>query len=321
MTKRKLTQQQQRRIAEQHDSRLLEASQLKAALEGIVIVRHGAKAWVENEHEQLFLCSLRQNLESPVAGDRVIFHTINAEVGVITALQPRHTVINRLDANHELKPLAANVDQIVIVIALKPEPSMEIIDRYLVAAEVLKLTSIIVCNKIDLDNHKVTELCALYKAIGYPVIFTSIAKNEGLDALSCHLVDRTSIFVGQSGVGKSSLIQALIPEETLAIGKISEVSELGKHTTTASRLYHFSGGGDFIDSPGVRRFNLWSMTRHDILRGFIDFKPYEGRCKFRNCEHKHEPGCALQEAVKKGEINAQRVDSYHHLVATHAIEG
>lgn len=321
MTKRKLTQQQQRRIAVQHDGRLLEASELKGAEEGIIIVRHGAKAWVENEHEQLFLCSLRQNLESPVAGDRVIFHTINAEIGVITALQPRHTVINRLDANHELKPLAANVDQIVIVIALKPEPSMEIIDRYLIAAAALKLTPIIVCNKIDLDNHKVTELCALYEEIGYPIIFASILKKQGLDVLSRCLVDHTSIFVGQSGVGKSSLIQALIPEETLVIGKISEVSELGKHTTTASRLYHFSGGGDFIDSPGVRRFNLWAMTRHDIFRGFTEFKPYEGRCKFRNCEHKHEPDCALQEAVKKGEINTLRLDSYHHLVAAHVSEG
>lgn len=321
MTKRKLTEQQQRRIAVQHDGRLAEAAHLKTELEGIVIVRHGAKAWVENEHEQLLLCSLRQNIESPVAGDRVIFRAISAEIGVITALQPRRTVINRLDANQELKPLAANVDQIIIVISLKPEPSMEIVDRYLVAAEVLKLTPILVCNKIDLDNPKVLELCALYEKIGYPVIATSISKNQGLEVLSRCLVDRTSIFVGQSGVGKSSLIQALIPEETLVIGKISEASELGKHTTTASRLYHFSGGGDFIDSPGVRRFNLWSMTRQDIFRGFIEFKPYEGRCKFRNCEHKHEPGCALKEAVEKSEINPLRLDSYHHLVATHAIEG
>lgn len=321
MTKRKLTQQQQRRIALQHDGRLLEGTQGKAAQEGIVIVRHGAKAWVENEHEQLFLCSLRQNLESPVAGDRVIFHTVSAEAGVITALQARDTVIQRFDANQELKPLAANVDQIIIVIALKPEPSMEIIDRYLVAAAALRLTPIIVCNKIDLDNDKVAELCALYEKIGYLVVLTSVLKKQGVDTLIPHLVDHTSIFVGQSGVGKSSLIQALIPEEILVIGKISEVSELGKHTTTASRLYHFESGGDFIDSPGVRRFNLWAMTRQDIFRGFREFKPYEGRCKFRNCEHKHEPGCALQEAVKKGEINALRLDSYQHLVATHVTEG
>lgn len=318
MTKRKLTQQQQRRIAAQHTTRLQETTHLKQ--EGLVIVRHGAKAWVENEHEELYLCALRQNLDSPVAGDRVIFHVVSAEEGVITALQPRGTVIQRLDANQELKPLAANVDQIIIVIALKPEPSVEIIDRYLVAAETLKLIPRIVCNKIDLDNSKVTELCTLYEKIGYTIIFTSVAKNQGLEILSDYLLDHTSIFVGQSGVGKSSLIQALLPEETLAIGEISEVSELGQHTTTASRLYHFRDGGDLIDSPGVRRFNLWNMTHHDIFRGFIEFKPYEGRCKFRNCQHQHEPNCALQEAVKKGEIDALRLESYHRLVAAHVSE-
>lgn len=321
MSKRKLTQQQQRRIAVQHDNRLMEAAHLKAAQEGLLIVRHGAKAWVENEHEQLFLCSLRQNLESPVAGDRVIFRAVSAEAGVITAIQPRHTVINRLDANQELKPLAANVDQFIIVIAVKPEPSMEVIDRYLVAAASLHLTPIIVCNKVDLQDDKILKLCALYENIGYTVVFTSVIEHRGLDALKKLLVDKTSIFVGQSGVGKSSLIQALIPEETLAIGKISELSELGKHTTTASRLYHFKDGGDFIDSPGVRRFNLWAMTRADIFKGFVEFKPYEGRCKFRNCEHTHEPGCALQEAVKKGDISLERLNSFHHLVTTHSIEG
>lgn len=317
MSKRKLTQQQQRRISLQHDSRLMEAAHLKEAQEGLLIVRHGAKAWVENEQEQLFLCALRQNLESPVAGDRVIFKAIGAETGVITAIQPRHTVINRLDANQELKPLAANVDQLIIVIALKPEPSMEVIDRYLVAATTLHLTPIIVCNKIDLQEGKVIELCALYEKIGYTVVFSSVIESRGLDELKRLLVDKTSIFVGQSGVGKSSLIQALIPEETLAIGEISELSELGKHTTTASRLYHFRDGGDFIDSPGVRRFNLWAMNRETIFKGFVEFKPYEGRCKFRNCEHRLEPGCALQEAVKKGDITAARLNSFHNLVTTH----
>lgn len=321
MSKRKLTDQQKRRIATIQQNRIIEAADLQAAQEGTLIVRHGAKAWVENEHKQLFLCALRQNLPSPVAGDRVIFRSAGGDQGVITALQPRKTLINRFDANQELKPLAANVDQMIIVIAVKPEPSYDIIDRYLVAAHALELTPVIVCNKIDFPHETVTPIIQFYETLGYPVILTSTVKSQGLSELTRQLATHTSIFVGQSGVGKSSLIQALVPEAMIAIGDISETTELGKHTTTAARLYHFSGGGDFIDSPGVRRFNLWPMTKAEIFRGFIEFRPYEGRCKFRNCEHTHEPGCALQEAVKNKEISAARLNSFHHLVATHAHEG
>lgn len=320
MTKRKLTQQQERRIALQHDHRLQHSVHLEAAEEGLVMVRHGAKAWVENEHKQWFLCALRQNLDSPVAGDRVLFQRDSADTGVITAIHARHTVIQRVDATQNLKPLAANVDQCIIVMAAIPEPSMEIVDRYLVAATALNLEAIIVCNKIDLSSEKSSALCKVYESIGYTVMRTSVLEQQGLDTLKGLLIDKTSIFVGQSGVGKSSLVQAFMPEENVAIGAVSELVALGKHTTTSARLYHFKEGGDFIDSPGVRRFNLWSMTRADIFKGFVEFRPYQGRCKFRNCEHREEPGCALQQALKEGKICEERLNSFQHLVAMHARE-
>ncbi len=326
MAKRRLTQNQKRRISALQDSRLedlasdkipfIQDLSLKAPESGLLIVRHGVKALVEDEEGSVHSCYMRQNLEPPVAGDQIVFCRSVQGLGVITAVKARRSVIARLDADERLRPLAANVDQILIVVALKPEPSMEIIDRYLVAAQALKISPMIVFNKIDLpDPHQtLTTLRQLYESLGYAVISTSSVKGQGMAQLQALLVDHSSIFLGQSGVGKSSLIQALAPELSLAIGAISENTELGKHTTTSAQLYHFKQGGNFIDSPGVRRFNLWPMTQSDIFRGFIEFKPYEGQCKFRDCQHLNEPKCSLQEAIQAGKIDPRRLASFHHLL-------
>ena len=137
---------------------------------------------------------------------------------------------------------------------------------------------------------------------------------EGIDALKAKLADKTSIFVGQSGVGKSSLVNTLMPDVNADIGAVSENSGLGQHTTTTARLYHFADGGNLIDSPGVREFGLWHLEAKEITQGFVEFRDYLGGCKFRDCKHGDDPGCVIREAVENGEISDMRFESYHKIL-------
>jgi ribosome biogenesis GTPase len=329
MARRKLTQHQKARIQkiqqarrERADNRAVRKDeQLSQSLgqeqTGLVISHHGASLVVEDDAGQLIRCVVRQNLGVLVCGDRVVWQASGEQEGVIVAILPRRTLLARPEMGGGSRPFAANLDRIVIVAATQPAPSQYLIDRYLVAAETTGIHPIIVINKIDLVSPEqrapVEDLAQAYRDIGYEVLFTSVKQEHGLDPLIGHLKNRTSILVGQSGVGKSSLVKALLPDRDIQIGHLTE-AQLGRHTTTTSVLYHLTFGGELIDSPGVRDFGVWHIDRAQIVEGFVEFRKYLGGCKFSNCSHTTEPGCALLRAVKEGEIQARRLESYHEMV-------
>ncbi len=332
MAKRKLNRRQQWRVEKVQQERQKRAERktasgtledtsdlsLGAEQEGLLIANYGASVEVEDSNGIAHRCQLRQNLPPLVTGDRVVWQAA-AEGGVVSALLPRRSVLSRPDHIGEAKPVAANIDQIMVVAAPAPEYSADLIDQYLAAAELTGITPVLVFNKIDLvDESKrqaVDELLQRYRRIGYMVLETSTKLNHGLDALRQHLKQKTNVFVGQSGVGKSSLVKALLPQHEISIGELSQQSGLGQHTTSTSRLYHLVDGGTLIDSPGVRDFRLWPIGRSELAHGFREFADYLGHCRFRDCRHESEPQCALLEAVEKGKISKQRLQSYMRLCA------
>ncbi len=332
MAKRKLTRQQSWRIGKIQQERLQRAQRKAVDLEqlgteqlgpeqgGLVVANFGASLEVAAEDNTRYRCRLRQNLEPLVTGDRVIWQRIgNGTDGVVVALQPRQTLLARPDARGEMRPLAANIDQILVVAAPRPAYSTELIDQYLVAAESTGIAPLIVFNKVDLldtdqERMQVEHDLERYQSIGYRVLRASTVASHGLDELVAALQEKVSVFVGQSGVGKSSLVQALLPQEEVRVGALMETTGLGRHTTSSSRYYRLPSGGAIIDSPGVRDFSLWHMSPAQLAQGFVEFRPYLGQCRFRDCRHREEPGCALQEAAGEGRIARERLDNYHRLV-------
>ncbi len=329
--KKKLTKGQVRRVRSNQSKRIekikttieWDESSLEAAREGLVITRFGQHADIEDpETKEIHRCNLRRGIESLVSGDRVIWRPgteILAGIsGVVEAVKPRTSILTRPDYYDGIKPVAANVDQMVIVSSVIPELSLNIIDRYLIASETLHIKPLIVLNKVDLLSEKeltdVKQLLSLYERIGYKVKYVSKESGYGVEELETELRNHINIFVGQSGVGKSSLVNALMPELKIIEGAVSENSGLGQHTTTAARLYHFPSGGDLIDSPGVREFGLWHLEKDQVTESFIEFRNFIGGCKFRDCTHKDDPGCILQEAVANGKISKLRFDSYHRII-------
>jgi len=284
---------------------------------GLVLVNYGKSVLVEDDAGCVYRCSTRRNLPQVISGDRVAWEPVGTQEGVINTIGPRHTVLQRADSANRTRALAANIDQILIVVAPQPAHDAFLIDRYLVAAELAGTTPLVVVNKSDLLDPQTADASgnALreYAAIGYGTLLTSVREDSGIDDLARTLVNRTSILVGQSGVGKSSLINRLLPELDILIGKLSDASGQGRHTTTATTLYHLPQGGDLIDSPGVRDFRLGETTPADLARGFHEFRPYLGLCRFQDCRHLSEPGCAVKAAMRKGVISERRLTSYTQL--------
>ncbi len=314
-------QQERRARAEKKSAKLsreLEGSELGPEQPGRIITRYGASVDLEDSEGRIHRCLLRQNMPSLVCGDRVIWQQASTGNGVVVAMEPRKTLLERPNADGHLKPVAANIDQILVVAAPLPALDLGLIDRYLVAAELTGIPPVLLINKTDLLDDELLdymrERVAVYSEIGYPVLFVSACQEQGLAALKEQLKDRTSIFVGQSGVGKSSLINALLPGQDIRVGELSDASGLGKHTTTTTVLYHFPEGGELIDSPGVRAFGLEHATRNQIADGFVEFRPYLGQCKFNDCRHQVEPGCAIRAAIEKGAIRPERFKSYLNIV-------
>ncbi|WP_404363938.1 small ribosomal subunit biogenesis GTPase RsgA [Marinobacter sp.] len=338
MAKRRLNKQQQFRIEKIQTERekraarkeraideQLEASELGVEQTGLVIAHYGQQLDVEalegDRRGRVLRCYARANVGNLVTGDRVIWRPAADDTGIIVARQERQTLLQRPDNFGQLKPVAANIDHIILVIAPEPEPHDSLIDRYLVAAEITEIPAVILLNKTDLitpENAPALEkLLARYEAIGYPVVRTSAldAGSTGAsDELEALVKGRTSVFVGQSGVGKSSIIQALLPDETLRVGGLSLSTGKGTHTTTTARLFHLVTGGDLIDSPGIREFGLWHMTPREIEEGFREIRPLIGHCRFRNCRHQGEPGCAIEQAGADGRISEERMRSFRRIL-------
>ena len=238
---------------------------------------------------------------------------------MVIAIDDRDNLLQKTGFAGKAKPVAANVGQVVIVCAVEPPPNSYLIDRYLVAIENLPARALLVLNKIDLDDDShhgiIEDIDTLYGSIGYPVVHTSAATDFGLDALRQHLKNTTSIFVGLSGVGKSSLVNSQIPDTNARVAEVSDISREGRHTTTVSTLYHLPGGGELIDSPGVRDFTPRIDNREEVLNGFVELRQFRGKCKFANCSHSHEPGCAILQAVEDGQVARQRFESYLHMLS------
>ena len=333
MSKRKLSRQQAWRIEKIQAERTrraarrdieaqdaLSGGELGPEQDGLVVAHYGTQVAVESEPGNIQRCHLRANLEGLVTGDQVVWCE-GDPMGVVVAQRERHSVLSRPDPYGKLKPIAANIDQILVVIAPLPEPHANLIDRYLVAAEVVGIEPVILLNKTDLLatepalQQAMDELLAIYPTLGYRVIRTSI-KDSGLDELHSALHERTSVFVGQSGVGKSSLVNVLLPDADIRVGALSENTQKGTHTTTTAQLLHLNCGGTLIDSPGIREFGLWHMSKEQVEQGFREFRPLLGTCKFRDCQHEQEPGCAILAGAESGAISERRLDSYRRIVAS-----
>ena len=329
MAKRRINDQQQRRIKsiqqkrrekaadnQQDKSEKLSQQGLGPEQTGLVITNYGRAQIVEDKEKKLHRCVVRRNLGTLVCGDQVIWQAALADdnEGVIVAVEERQSLLQKPGFGGKLKPMAANIDQIIIVSAVQPDPKPYLIDRYLIAAENLPAIPIILINKIDLledkNKDKIAKLVNDYQNVGYKVITSSKVTDCGFADLLETLQSHTSIFVGLSGVGKSSLINHLMPELNIRVGELSAASGEGTHTTTSSTLYTLPEGGVLIDSPGVRDFGLWNSSAEDILHGFIELRKYIGHCKFSNCSHRHEPDCAIQQALKNGDISQLRFNSY-----------
>lgn len=333
MSKRHLSQQQTQRIRQLQARRITRADRQVAAVEednlsapekGLIIAHYGSQLEVEGregEHAgQVWRCHRRSNLEAMVTGDEVVWQadTVN-EVGVVTALLPRQSLLTRPDPYQKIKPVAANISLILVVVAPLPLPAASLIDRYLVACAAVGIQPLLLLNKSDLlqgpDGATLSALLADYEQLGYPVLHTSIHDPASVASLRQRISGQTVVLVGQSGVGKSSLVNTLLPDAGQRVNVISDNSLLGQHTTTTSRLFHLPDGGSLIDSPGIREFGMWHLDETQIRNGFRECLPYYGGCRFRNCQHQSEPGCALKAAVAAGHIQPRRLDSLHRLLA------
>ena len=326
MTKRRLTQQQRQRIAKIQDRRRQKAAaEAETALNdadgehhyGRVVTRHGRNLLIEDSEGSIHPCLFRQNIGHVVCGDKVVWQTAGKDQGVVTALEPRLSTLIRPDYSGHEKPLAANITKLVIVLAPEPAPLRYLLDQYLITSEILSIQAVICLNKMDLLDSKTMaafdDQFGDYPEIGYPLVKISAKHEQGLDPLLEHMEGETTILLGQSGVGKSSLVSALLPDLDIQIGNLSEASGLGKHTTTTATLYRLPQGGDLIDSPGVRSFRPIVRDRSDLEKGYREFAPYLGRCRFSNCRHLDEPDCAIVEAVEAGSIDPRRLDNFRHM--------
>jgi len=313
MSKRRITTQQRIRIKKKQGDHIQSAENINNTMQdGLVITRFGRHAEIETLTKQRVHCAIRPNLELLVTGDRIVWQEEAVNQGVVISIYPRQSVLIRTDLRGQLKPIAANITQVCIVVTEEPRISWSLLDSYLVMVESLKLQPVIIVNKIDLVSPTLCKnIKAIYAQLAYPIIFTGFEYATGYQELAQQLNQHISIFVGQSGVGKSSLISSILPLETnIQSGPLSNNTGLGRHTTSRSTLYHIPTGGALIDSPGVREMSLASMQPQEIAQNFIEFRPFISQCKFRNCNHMDTPHCAITDAVNRGMIMKQRYQNY-----------
>lgn len=279
---------------------------------GLVVAAHGRQYVVEPADGIRLSCFPRGKKSEIACGDKVEFCRTSPNQGVIERIQPRQSLLYRSN-EYRQKLIAANADQIVIVVASEPAFSPELITRALVAAETQHITGLIVLNKSDLKDQLPAgrALLASFRQLGYRIL--ELSAHQHADDLRPFLVGHTSVLIGQSGMGKSTLINALVPDANAATREISAALDSGKHTTTHACLYHLDAETHLIDSPGLQEFGLSHLDRNTIEQAFIEFAPYLGQCRFRDCRHDREPDCALLGALGEGKIDPGRFSTYRRI--------
>jgi ribosome biogenesis GTPase len=286
---------------------------------GSVLRVQGLVSLVRDEAGATFQCATRRVLKTlatdqrhvVAAGDRVWIRPVSDSEGIIERIEPRHGVVSRMSRGRQ-HVLVANVDQLVIVSsAAEPRLKPNLIDRLLVTSEKTGIRPILCINKIDLvDPAELMPLVGVYSQLGYDVILSSATTCIGVERLRARLAGAQSVVTGQSGVGKSSLLNAIEPGLDRRVQAVSDETEKGKHTTTTAELIPLSFGGYVVDTPGIRQFQLWDVIPEEVAGFFRDLRPYVSHCRFPNCTHTHEDDCAVKDAVADGWIDARRYESY-----------
>ena len=300
-----------------------EAENREDLISGRVTTVFGLKSLVLGDDGQTYECAVRQVLKSlsidsrnaVVAGDRVRFRAESKQDGMIESVDPRDGIISRTSRGQQ-HVIAANVDYLLIV-ASAAQPSLKpaLIDRFLLTAESCEVVPVVVINKIDLvDAGPLQQLVGVYTSMGYQVLMTSAEKDINIPILRSVLQGKQTVVAGQSGVGKSSLLNAVQPGLGLAVSEVSADNEKGRHTTTASTLIPMAGEGAVFDTPGIRQFQLWDVSPSEVGGFMRDLRPYVSACRYPDCLHLSEDECAVKNAVADGRIDARRYDAYCHLL-------
>lgn len=280
-------------------------------LQGLVVAAYGKRYEVELADKSRISCVTRGKKTDLACGDIVTIKLTDTAEGVVESSLPRKSLLYRSNA-FKSKILASNVTQIVIVLATQPSFYEGLLNRCLVAAEAAKINPLIVLNKCDLAHTEdAKSKLQLYQDLGYQVVHLS-AKQD-IAELRPYLTNHQSVLVGQSGMGKSTIINKLLPDQQVRTQEISDALDSGKHTTTATHLYHLDATSSLIDSPGLQEFGLHHLSQEELELAFKEFRPYLGKCRFNNCKHLHEPDCAVINAVNHGKISAARLGYYQEL--------
>lgn len=281
-------------------------------LTGLVIASFGKRYDVELEDGRQISCVTRGKKSDLACGDRVEVSITAEKEGVVENILPRRSLLYRSN-EYRKKLLAANVTQIVIVVATEPSFYEDLVNRCLIAAETAEIKVLILLNKSDLPTTDAAlKRLELFRSLGYAV--QPLSALHDISQLRSWLQGQTSVLVGQSGMGKSTLVNALLPEAKTRTQEISAVLDSGKHTTTAARLYHLDPESSLIDSPGLQEFGLNHLSIDEVEQAFVEFRPYLGKCRFNDCRHVKEPDCAVLHAVSAGIISEFRLQSYHKLL-------
>ncbi|MDH4456734.1 MAG: ribosome small subunit-dependent GTPase A [Candidatus Methylopumilus sp.] len=279
--------------------------------QGQVIASYGKRYGVELKDGTHISCVTRGKKNDLACGDQVEVKMTDTLEGVVENLHPRTSLLFRSNA-YKTKTLASNVTQVIIVLATTPSFYEALLNRCLIAAEAAGIKAVIVLNKSDLaDNSEAMKLLKVYQDLGYQV--QSLSAKQDINPLKQWLSGQVSVLVGQSGMGKSTIVNALLPESAVRTQEVSEVLDSGKHTTTAAHLYHLDATSDLIDSPGLQEFGLNHLSIEQLERAFIEFRPYLGKCRFNNCKHIHEPDCTIIGATEVGKISPVRLAYYQGL--------
>ena len=282
------------------------------SITGTVVARYRRHCLVEDPAGRRVSCQLQRRSLKPVVGDTVLWQASADETGTLSEILPRRSELTRIDSRGRPELVAANISQLVIVLAADPVPDWFLLDRYLAAAELGPFAALIVYNKSDLAVDAPPEL-AEYIGLGYPGCRTSAVQRTGLVELTTAMRDRRSVMIGQSGVGKSSLLNSLLGDTPQTVGELSEKSGQGRHTTTTAVLYSLPTGGELIDSPGVRDYAPYIADTRVVANGFREFVPLLSNCRFQDCRHLAEPNCAVKHAVMAGQLAQRRYASYRRL--------